>query len=57
MALQHYNPIIDIVVSTPDLGAQTAGYVFASVPLLFVFVFGMKYYVQGITSGALKGGA
>lgn len=54
MALQHYNPIIDIVVSTPDLGAQTAGYVFASIPLLFVFIFGMKYYVQGITSGALK---
>lgn len=54
MALQHYNPIIDIVVSTPDIGAQTAGYVFASIPLLFVFVFGMKYYVQGITSGALK---
>ena len=54
MALQHYNPIIDIVVSTPDLGAQTAGYVFSSIPLLFVFVFGMKYYVQGITSGALK---
>jgi len=54
MALQHYNPIIDIVVSTPDLGAQTAGYVFSSIPLVFVFVFGMKYYVQGITSGALK---
>lgn len=54
MALQHYNPIIDIVVSTPDLGAQTAGYVFSSIPLLFVFIFGMKYYVQGITSGALK---
>jgi len=54
MALQHYNPIVDIVVSTPDIGAQTAGYVCSSIPLLLVFVFGMKYYVQGITSGALK---
>ncbi len=54
MAVQSYAPSLEFVVSTPDLGAQAAGYVFSSVPLVFVFVFGMKYYIQGITSGAVK---
>ena len=54
MAIQSYNPAVEIVVSTPDIGAQTAGYVFSSVPLVVVFILGMKYYVQGITSGAIK---
>jgi ABC-type glycerol-3-phosphate transport system permease component len=31
-----------------------AAYVVASVPLLIVFLFGMKYFIQGITSGAIK---
>ena len=35
-------------------GIQTAGYVFASLPLLVLFIFGMKYYVSGMTSGAIK---
>ena len=54
MAVQSYNPAVEIVVSTPDIGAQTAGYVFSSIPLIIVFVVGMKYYIQGITSGAIK---
>jgi len=31
-----------------------AAYVVASVPLLIVLMFGMKYFIQGITSGAIK---
>ena len=37
-----------------DFGPQMAAYVVASVPLLIVLMFGMKYFIQGITSGAIK---
>lgn len=37
-----------------DYGPQMAAYVVASIPLLIVFMFGMKYFIQGMTSGALK---
>jgi len=37
-----------------DLGPQMAGYLIGSIPLILVFAFGMRYYVQGLTSGALK---
>ena len=30
------------------------GYLAGSIPLIIIFSFGMKYYVQGLTSGALK---
>lgn len=54
VALQQYDPNVDVVMSRPDIAVQTAGYVFASIPILLVFVFGMKQFVQGITSGAIK---
>src|ERR1019366_4426216 len=38
-----------------DLGAVTAGYVFASAPIIVIFWFGMKAYVRGVLSGAVKG--
>lgn len=37
-----------------DIGAQMAGYAVSVLPLLILFTFGMKYYVQGVTAGALK---
>ena len=37
-----------------DYGPQMAAYVVASIPLLIVFLFGMKYFIQGMTSGAIK---
>jgi ABC-type glycerol-3-phosphate transport system permease component len=37
-----------------DIGAQMAGYAVSVIPLLILFTFGMKYYIQGVTSGALK---
>jgi ABC-type glycerol-3-phosphate transport system permease component len=54
LALEQYNPQVGEFGSRPDIGLQTAGYVFATVPQLLVFTFGMKYFVQGITSGAVK---
>lgn len=41
-------------VGTSDLGPQMAGYVISSLPLLIVFLFGMRYYIAGISSGAVK---
>ncbi len=37
-----------------DIGAQMAGYAVSVVPLLVLFTFGMKYYIEGVTAGALK---
>ena len=38
----------------PDPGAEMASYVLASLPLLVLFVFTMRSFVQGLTTGALK---
>ena len=54
LALEQYNPQVNEFASRPDIGMQTAGYVFATVPQLLIFAFGMKYFIQGVTSGAVK---
>lgn len=38
-----------------DMAPQMAGYIIGSIPLVIAFFFGMRYYVQGLTAGALKG--
>jgi ABC-type glycerol-3-phosphate transport system permease component len=37
-----------------DYGPQMAGYVIASVPLLLLFLFTMRQFLQGLTAGAVK---
>jgi ABC-type glycerol-3-phosphate transport system permease component len=37
-----------------DISAAMAGYVVASLPILIVFSYGMDYYVEGLTSGAVR---
>ncbi|MBI4028363.1 MAG: carbohydrate ABC transporter permease [Verrucomicrobia bacterium] len=37
-----------------DLGPMMAGYVIGSIPLIIAFAFGMRYYIQGLTTGAVK---
>jgi ABC-type glycerol-3-phosphate transport system permease component len=37
-----------------DISAAMAGYVVASLPILVVFAYGMDYYVEGLTSGAVR---
>jgi ABC-type glycerol-3-phosphate transport system permease component len=37
-----------------DIGGQMAGYVISVLPLLILFTFGMKYFIQGVAAGALK---
>jgi ABC-type glycerol-3-phosphate transport system permease component len=41
-------------IGITDIGAQMAGYVVATIPLLLTFAFGMRYYIQGITAGGIK---
>lgn len=36
-------------------GPRMAAYAVASIPLVLLFTFGMRYYVRGLTSGAIKG--
>lgn len=38
----------------PDYGLQTAGYVLVSLPMIVLFLVGMRYYISGLTSGAIK---
>ncbi len=54
IALQAFNPPNEQLPGRPELGIITAAYVFASLPTLAVFTFGMKYYIDGLTSGAIK---
>jgi multiple sugar transport system permease protein len=36
-------------------GVTMAGYLVGSIPLIILFSFGMKYYIEGLTKGAIKG--
>lgn len=37
-----------------DWGPRMAAYTVATIPLVVLFVFGMRYDIRGITSGAVK---
>jgi len=37
-----------------DFGPLYAGYVIASVPLIILFAFTSRLFIQGLTSGAIK---
>lgn len=38
-----------------DVGAMVAGFVIATIPLLILFMCGSRLYIEGLTSGAVKG--
>ncbi len=38
-----------------DLGSMVAGFVFATLPLFILFIFTSRLYMEGLTSGAVKG--
>jgi ABC-type glycerol-3-phosphate transport system permease component len=40
--------------TVPEYGLQTAGYVLVSLPMIVMFLLGMRYYIGGLTSGAIK---
>ncbi len=55
LALERYDPRLSQFFSRPELGLQAAGFAFAVVPQLILFAFGMQYFIQGLTSGSVKG--
>lgn len=54
LALERYDPRPNIFFNRPELGLQAAGFAFAIIPQLIIFAFGMKYFIQGLTSGSVK---
>lgn len=38
-----------------DIGSMVAGFVFATLPLFLLFIFTSRLYMEGLTSGAVKG--
>ncbi len=41
-------------IGTESWGPMYAGYVLASLPLIILFMFTMRYFIAGLTSGAIK---
>ena len=54
-ALLRFIPADRETTGRTDLGAVTAGYVCASLPIVLVFWIGMKTYIRGTLAGAVKG--
>jgi multiple sugar transport system permease protein len=46
--------VFQSMTGTTDLGSMVAGFVFATIPLLVLFIFTSLLYIVGITSGAVK---
>lgn len=40
--------------SAPQIGVQMAGSVIASIPLIMIFIVGMRSFIDGLSSGAIK---
>ncbi len=55
LALQRFVSQAAELQSRPDWGVRSAGYTLSIIPQLVLFIFAMKYFIQGLTSGALKG--
>jgi multiple sugar transport system permease protein len=47
--------VFQSATGTIDIGSMVAGFVFATIPLLILFICTSRLYIEGITSGAVKG--
>ncbi len=47
--------VFQSATGTVDMGSMIAGFVFATIPMLILFIFTSRLYIEGITSGAVKG--
>jgi multiple sugar transport system permease protein len=47
--------VFQSMTGSVDLGSMVAGFVFATIPLFLLFIFTSRLYIEGITSGAVKG--
>ena len=50
----HLGRAPDVVFTSEDYGPRFAGYLLAALPLLLMFLLGMRYFIRGLTAGALK---
>ncbi len=55
MALQSFDAQVSELNRRPDWGVRSAGYILTIIPQLVLFVFALKYFIQGLTSGASTG--
>ena len=46
--------IFEASSGTIEIGSMMAGYVFATIPLVLLFMMGSRFYIEGITAGAVK---
>lgn len=46
--------IFNALYGVTDIGTMVAGFVFATIPLLLLFMAGSSFYIAGLTSGAVK---
>lgn len=46
--------IFEASSGTIEIGTMMAGYVFATIPLILLFLAGSKFYIEGLTAGAIK---
>jgi glucose/mannose transport system permease protein len=42
------------VTTTPQYGVQSAAVLLAALPTLIVYLFGGKYFMRGLTAGAVR---
>jgi multiple sugar transport system permease protein len=47
--------VFQSMTGSVDIGSMVAGFVFATIPLFLLFIFTSRLYIEGITSGAVKG--
>lgn len=47
--------VFQAATGSVDIGSMVAGFVFATLPLLLLFMAGSRLYIEGVTSGAIKG--
>lgn len=46
--------IFEAASGTIEIGTMMSGYVFATIPLVVLFMIGSKFYIEGLTAGAIK---
>ena len=46
--------VFESATGTLEIGTMMAGYVFATIPLVILFMSGSRFYIEGLTAGAIK---
>jgi ABC-type glycerol-3-phosphate transport system permease component len=46
--------VFESATGTLEIGTMMAGYVFTTIPLVILFMAGSRFYIEGLTAGAIK---